>query len=138
MVWRIRICICYHQDLPDYGLDYLRSRYVAIALKSYPSISPHTRTVIDLGGGPNHDRIGFRYWQNPGAVNSYLVEGGLGRFLAIAGTVVQAAFSYSGLELVAITASETQSPRRNVAKAVQRVFWRCVSSKSFTVQVLTG
>ncbi|KAH9914228.1 amino acid permease/ SLC12A domain-containing protein [Amylocystis lapponica] len=22
--------------------------------------------VLDLGGGPNHDRIGFRYWKNPG------------------------------------------------------------------------
>jgi amino acid transporter len=40
------------------------------------------------------------------------------------GTIVQAAFSYSGMELVAITASETENPRRNVAKAVRRVFWR--------------
>jgi amino acid transporter len=22
--------------------------------------------VLDLGGGPSHDRIGFRYWKNPG------------------------------------------------------------------------
>jgi amino acid transporter len=22
--------------------------------------------VIILGGGPNHDRLGFRYWDNPG------------------------------------------------------------------------
>jgi len=80
--------------------------------------------VIDLGGGPNHDRIGFRYWQNPGALNTYLEKGGIGHFLAIISTVVQAAFSYSGMELIAITASETESPRRNVAKAVRRVFWK--------------
>lgn len=80
--------------------------------------------MIDLGGGPNHDRIGFRYWHNPGALNTYLEEGGTGRFLAIMGAVVQAAFSFSGMELVALTASETESPRRNVAKAVRRVFWR--------------
>ena len=22
--------------------------------------------ILDLGGGPNHDRLGFRYWINPG------------------------------------------------------------------------
>ena len=27
--------------------------------------------IIDLGGGPDHDRIGFRYWNNPGAFNQY-------------------------------------------------------------------
>ncbi len=25
--------------------------------------------VIDLGGGPKHDRLGFRYWKDPGAFN---------------------------------------------------------------------
>ena len=28
------------------------------------------------------------------------------------------------MELVAIAASETENPRRNIAKAVRRVFWR--------------
>ena len=27
--------------------------------------------VISLGGGPDHDRKGFRYYQNPGAFNNY-------------------------------------------------------------------
>ncbi|PLW46490.1 hypothetical protein PCASD_06296 [Puccinia coronata f. sp. avenae] len=22
--------------------------------------------ILDAGGGPNHDAIGFRYWRNPG------------------------------------------------------------------------
>jgi amino acid transporter len=38
--------------------------------------------------------------------------------------IVQAAFSFQGMELVAIAASETESPRRNIAKAVRRVFYR--------------
>jgi len=38
--------------------------------------------------------------------------------------LVQAAFSYQAMELVAVAASETESPRRNIAKAVRRVFWR--------------
>lgn len=70
------------------------------------------------------DRIGFRYWKSPGAINAYLEPGGLGRFLAILGTLVQAAFSFQGVELVAIAASETKNPRQNIKKAVGRVFYR--------------
>jgi len=82
--------------------------------------------VIDLGGGPKHDRLGFRYWKNPGAfaraglVNNLNTD----RFLGVVSTFVQAAFSFQGMELVAIAASETENPRRNIAKAVRRVFWR--------------
>ena len=50
--------------------------------------------------------------------------GDLGRFLAILGVLVQAAFSFQGVELVAIAASETKNPRQNIKKAVGRVFYR--------------
>ncbi|KAB5590835.1 General amino acid permease [Ceratobasidium theobromae] len=82
--------------------------------------------IIDLGGGPDGDRRGFRYWKNPGAFNTYLVHSPVstGRFLGILGVLVQAAFSFQGMELVAVAASETENPRRNIAKAVRRVFYR--------------
>ncbi|KDR80803.1 hypothetical protein GALMADRAFT_1108102 [Galerina marginata CBS 339.88] len=83
--------------------------------------------IVDLGGGPQGDRIGFRYWKNPGAVAGSGLEPkhiGLDRFLAILSVIVQAAFSFQGMELVVIAASETESPRRNIAKAVRRVFYR--------------
>ncbi|TFY64487.1 hypothetical protein EVJ58_g2599 [Rhodofomes roseus] len=86
-----------------------------------------TGLVVDLGGGPDHDRIGFRYWKEPGPIASAGLEPkhiGLDRLLALISVIVQAAFSFQGMELVAIAASETQSPRRNIAKAVRRVFWR--------------
>ncbi|KAM5536471.1 hypothetical protein V8D89_009907 [Ganoderma adspersum] len=86
-----------------------------------------TGLVIDLGGGPDHDRIGFRYWKNPGPLNGADLTPNnphLDQFLGILSTIVQAAFSFQGMELVAVAASETASPRRNIAKAVRRVFWR--------------
>ncbi|KJA20469.1 hypothetical protein HYPSUDRAFT_43168 [Hypholoma sublateritium FD-334 SS-4] len=86
-----------------------------------------TGLVIDLGGGPTGERIGFRYWKNPGALaRAHLEPNHIGwdRFLAILSVIVQAAFSYQAMELVVIAASETVSPRRNIAKAVGRVFWR--------------
>jgi len=82
--------------------------------------------AIDLGGGPEGQRIGFRYWKNPGAVAGAGLVSNINtdRFLGILSVLVQAAFSFQGMELVAIAASETENPRRNIAKAVRRVFWR--------------
>ncbi|KAF9645812.1 general APC amino acid permease [Thelephora ganbajun] len=82
--------------------------------------------VITLGGGPDRTRRGFQYWKNPGAIaRAGLVDNiDADKFLAILSVIVQAAFSFQSMELVAIAASETESPRRNIAKAVKRVFWR--------------
>ncbi|KAL9713416.1 hypothetical protein Ac2012v2_003025 [Leucoagaricus gongylophorus] len=82
--------------------------------------------VIDLGGGPDHDKIGFRYWRTPGALNrAHLVSNvDTDRFLAWINVLVQTSFAYLGIEIVAIAASETENPRHNIAKAARRVFWR--------------
>ncbi|MCJ1426699.1 hypothetical protein MMC29_004602 [Sticta canariensis] len=80
--------------------------------------------IIDLGGGPTHDRLGFRYWKHPGAMKEYVALGDKGRFLGLFSTLVNAAFSYGGVEMVAVAAGEAEDPRRNIPKAVRRVFWR--------------
>lgn len=80
--------------------------------------------IIDLGGGPTRDRLGFRYWKHPGAMKPYKSTGDTGRFLGLFSTLVNAAFSYGGVEMVAVAAGEAEDPRRNIPKAVRRVFWR--------------
>ncbi|KAL8828990.1 MAG: hypothetical protein Q9191_002270 [Dirinaria sp. TL-2023a] len=80
--------------------------------------------IIDLGGGPTHDRLGFRYWNNPGAMKEYVSTGSTGRFLGLFSTLVNAAFAYGGVEMVAVAAGEAENPRHNIPKAVRRVFWR--------------
>ncbi|KAI5304265.1 hypothetical protein KEM56_006679 [Ascosphaera pollenicola] len=99
--------------------------------------------IIDLGGAPSHDRIGFRYWINPGPMSMYIASGALGRFLAFWKVVLQAQFSFGGSDTVIAAAGETKHPHKNIPKAVKRVFWRitlfyvlsvflvglCVSSK---------
>ncbi|KAJ7283484.1 amino acid permease [Mycena rebaudengoi] len=81
--------------------------------------------VLDLGGGPNHDRIGFRYWKNPGPFVQYNdIPGVKGRFLGWWAVMTQAAFSYIGTEIVAIAAGEAKNPRRNLPKAIRRVYIR--------------
>ncbi|KAJ3552067.1 hypothetical protein NM688_g4353 [Phlebia brevispora] len=81
--------------------------------------------VLDLGGGPNHDRIGFRYWKHPGPFAQFDgIGGSKGRFLAWWAVMTQAAFSFIGTEIVAIAGGEAKNPRRNIPKAIKRVYIR--------------
>jgi amino acid transporter len=60
--------------------------------------------ILDLGGGPDHDRLGFRYWKNPGPFVQYAgIKGAKGRFLGFSKVFTQAAFSYIGTEIVAVS-----------------------------------
>ncbi|KAI5967051.1 DIP5 [Candida theae] len=87
--------------------------------------------VIALGGGPTHDRIGFRFWNDPGAFIHYAdssknlyIGGSTGRFVSFVAVLVTAVFAYLGTELVAITFSETRNPRRAIPKAVKLTLYR--------------
>ncbi|KAG6900150.1 hypothetical protein C0993_002079 [Termitomyces sp. T159_Od127] len=76
-------------------------------------------------GGPNHDRIGFRYWKHPGPFAQFSgIPGSKGRFLAWWAVMTQAAFSFIGTEIVAIAAGEAKNPRRNIPRAIRRVYVR--------------
>ena len=83
--------------------------------------------IIDLGGGPTKDRLGFRYWKSPGAMKGYLADGSTGRFLGFFSTIVNAAFAYEGIEMFAVAAGEAENPRSNIPKAARRVFWRILT-----------
>ena len=82
--------------------------------------------VIFFGGAPTHDRLGFRYWDHPGAFKQYLdVPGATGRFLAYWTAFVRAGFAFiTSPELIALAAGETIAPRRNIPKAARRFVWR--------------
>ncbi|EME45076.1 hypothetical protein DOTSEDRAFT_149893 [Dothistroma septosporum NZE10] len=80
--------------------------------------------VISLGGAPNGDRTGFRYWNNPGAFKEYIGTGATGRFTAVWQSMVTAVFAFLGTELVGVTVGESQNPRKNVPRAIKLTFWR--------------
>jgi len=82
--------------------------------------------IVSLGGGPNHNRTGFYFWQVPGAFNSYLQPGATGRFLGVWASIVQATFAYLGTELVGVAFGETPNPRKNVPRAVNQTLLRIV------------
>ncbi|KAF2021563.1 AAT family amino acid transporter [Aaosphaeria arxii CBS 175.79] len=83
--------------------------------------------ILALGGGPTHDRLGFRYWNDPGATKEYLVDGPGGRFTAFLYVWVFSGFSfYFGPELIVFTAGEMRNPRKNLPTAGRRFFARLV------------
>ncbi|GAA5839943.1 hypothetical protein JCM9279_005217 [Rhodotorula babjevae] len=81
--------------------------------------------ILDVGGGPNGEYIGTKYWRSPGAFVQYLgIEGATGRFLGVWAVLIQASFSYIGTEIVAIAAGETKDPRKTLPRAIKNVYIR--------------
>ncbi|KAH8626363.1 amino acid permease [Alternaria alternata] len=58
------------------------------------------------------EKRGFRYWKE-GAMKEYVGTGSTGRFTGLWSTLVNAAFSYGGVEMVAVAAGEAANPRKN-------------------------
>ncbi|KAF8580217.1 amino acid transporter [Ramaria rubella] len=81
--------------------------------------------VIDLGGAPKHDRLGFRFWHHPGAFVQFLgIEGAKGRFLGFWSVLIQAAYAFIGTEILGMTAAEIQNPTKNIPRAIKGVYIR--------------
>jgi len=72
--------------------------------------------ILDVGGGPNGEYIGGKYWSDPGAFNN--------GFKGLCSVFVSAAFAFAGTELVGLAAAETENPRKSLPTAVKQVFWR--------------
>ena len=82
--------------------------------------------VLFFGGGPKHDRLGFRYWKDPpGAFQPYEAPGDTGKFLAFWTALVRSGFAFIlSPELIVLAAGETEAPRRNIPKASKRFIYR--------------
>ncbi|KAF8578791.1 amino acid transporter [Ramaria rubella] len=81
--------------------------------------------VIDLGGAPDHDRRGFRFWHHPGAFVQFIgIAGAKGRFLGTWSVLIQAAYAFLGTEILGMTAAETRNPKKNIPRAIRGVYIR--------------
>ncbi|KAF2856414.1 hypothetical protein T440DRAFT_384706 [Plenodomus tracheiphilus IPT5] len=77
-----------------------------------------------LGGNPEKDRYGFRYWKNPGSFTELYYDGQLGRFLGFLQCLIQASFTIAGPDYVSMAAGETENPRVVLPRAYNAVFYR--------------
>ena len=83
--------------------------------------------ILMLGGGPTRDRLGYRYWNEPGATKTYLVDGDAGRFTAFLYILVFSGFSfYFAPEQLILASGEMINPRKNLPTAARRFFFRLV------------
>ncbi|KAJ5729586.1 uncharacterized protein N7483_004094 [Penicillium malachiteum] len=80
--------------------------------------------ITMVGGNPQHDAYGFRYWNNPGAFMEYLDTGSLGRFEGFLGSLWSAAFAVVGPEYISMVAAEAKRPRIYIKAAFQTVYVR--------------
>ncbi|CAI5760150.1 unnamed protein product [Candida verbasci] len=89
-----------------------------------------TGLVIDLGGVPGQERLGFHYWKTP--FESRYVEGSVGKFLAFWKSVSSTVYAFGGLQTISFLAGECEYPRRAIYRASKRIFYRV-----FTLYILT-
>ncbi|KAJ7291046.1 amino acid permease/ SLC12A domain-containing protein [Mycena rebaudengoi] len=91
--------------------------------------------VIDLGGAPDHDRRGFRYWKQEPFNNNFfdLKPSSKARFLGFWAVLTQAAFSYGGMEGLAMICLEAANPRVTMKTAVRAIFYRIVGLYVFAL-----
>ncbi|KAM9940106.1 hypothetical protein OXX80_000428 [Metschnikowia pulcherrima] len=83
--------------------------------------------VLFFGGGPNHDRLGFRYWQNGDAFHEHLVDGSTGRFLSFWTAIIRAGYSFiTAPELVVTCTGETSNPRKALPRCANQFIYRLV------------
>jgi amino acid transporter len=80
--------------------------------------------VVMLGGNPQGDRFGFRYWYQPGAFNELYYTGDLGRWLGFLQCLIQASFAIAGPDYVSMAAGEAENPRKVMPRAFNAVFYR--------------
>ncbi|KAI1774364.1 amino acid permease/ SLC12A domain-containing protein [Hypoxylon cercidicola] len=80
--------------------------------------------IVMLGGNPQHDRFGFRYWYSPGSFAAYYSTGALGRFQGFLQCLIQASFTIAGPDYVSMAAGEAENPRVVMPRAFNAVFYR--------------
>lgn len=70
--------------------------------------------------------VGFRYWRHGYAFGTGIISKNRNeaRFLGWVSSLINAAFTYQGTELVGITAGEAANPRKTVPKSIKRTLWR--------------
>ncbi|KAI1815119.1 histidine permease [Poronia punctata] len=80
--------------------------------------------ITAVGGNPQHEPYGFRYWYSPGAFNEYIHKGALGRFEGFLGSLFSACFTVVGPEYLGMVAGETERPRVYLKNGFKTVYWR--------------
>ncbi|KAL4923687.1 amino acid permease/ SLC12A domain-containing protein [Aspergillus undulatus] len=82
--------------------------------------------VTMVGGNPQSDTYGFRYWNDPGSFATHSSSGSLGRFEGFLAALWSACFTCVGPEYVSVVAAEAKFPRTYIKTAFKTVYYRFI------------
>lgn len=81
--------------------------------------------VTMVGGNPQHDAYGFRYWKDPQeAFATYRTLGDLGRLEGFMGALASVAFFVVGPDYISMVAAEAKHPSVYIKTAFKTVYFR--------------
>jgi amino acid transporter len=80
--------------------------------------------VTMVGGNPQGDAYGFRYWNDPGPFAEYRSTGSLGRFEGFLAGLWAASFAIVGPEYISMVAAEAKRPSVYIKTAFKTVYIR--------------
>lgn len=80
--------------------------------------------ITMVGGNPQKDAYGFRYWQTPGAFAEWNHTGDLGRFEGFLAALWSAGFTVVGPEYISMVAAEAKRPSIFIKAAFKTVYYR--------------
>lgn len=130
-IFYVTISLANLLDVKSFGeVEFVLSMVKILAIIGFTILG----IVLVCGGGPTGEYIGGKYWHNPGSFSGSTSGE---KFQGLCSVFVTAAFSYSGTELIAISAAESSDPRSTIPKAAKRTFW-LVTISYITILVLIG
>ncbi|KAL2824021.1 amino acid permease/ SLC12A domain-containing protein [Aspergillus cavernicola] len=125
------------------GMNYWSSQFLGryeVVLSSFKVLVVLGLMILSLvlacGGGPDHERKGFRYWKMPEAFAIADHGSALGVFRAIFRTFPSTTLSYLGTELIGMAVLHTREPRKAAARAVRQTFYRILAFNLVVVTLL--
>lgn len=80
--------------------------------------------ITMVGGNPQKDPYGFRYWKNPGAFSDVYGTHDLGRFEGFLAALWSAGFTVVGPEYISMVAAEAKRPTVYIKAAFKTVYYR--------------
>ncbi|KAL3237435.1 histidine permease [Nakaseomyces bracarensis] len=111
------IAIANMLDVKSFGeTEFILSMVKILAIIGFSILG----VVLTCGGGPHGGYIGGKYWHHPGA---FVGHTSASKFKGLCSVFVTAAFSYSGIEMTAVSAAESRNPKETIPKAAKRTFW---------------
>ncbi|KAJ5637137.1 Amino acid/polyamine transporter I [Penicillium lividum] len=110
-----------HHGLPS-QVEFYVSSFKLLIMSALMVLS----MVIALGGGPDHDARGFRYWNTSGVFDTFgarVNRGLLEKFLDTCATMSSATFAFIGSERAGIMVRQPHI-RKAISRAIKHTFYR--------------